>query len=360
MKSIWIEIRKFIKSNMLRIILTSLMLGTVFAVLLLFLNKDSEGNQTGEDTQNKEATIAYIQYYSEREDGTPLTNLSVVREYFAREDLVKEWAEELDIPLENISFEGKLLLNDEKDTINETLDEETLENSDEDTVNINMYKAEYSHLFTLTADSPSESKSFEIVKFYFDLLENEEIPFYQDKNVYIFQEPKLMEGLIRVDETMDIEVEAPTSINMLSIIAAYVLSFILVLGLFILKTLFSNELVYSFSYLWDESHSFLLFSPNDNNFDELQQFLKYPSNKKVYLMETPLSDNYLSYFERIYPVKELTVFSSLSEADLNNPIDEIILLVSEGETKRKWYKEQQKLLSIYNESNVKIVQLNKN
>lgn len=363
MKSIWIEIRKFIKYNFKKVVLYSLILGTIFAAVLLLLNRNNQGPQTGRDNQDRDTSVSYFQYYSEREDGSALTNLSVVREFFTRESVMKDWSRRLDVPLENIAVEGELMFVDDELEDTEVVSGEQAESvrtvDPEDIVNINMYKGDYSHLFTLTVTSQSETKSLEIVEYYFDLIENDEVPFYENKNIYVFQEPQIMENLIRVDDMVEIEIEKPTSVSIVNIVVGYVLSFIIVVGLFVLKSLFSGKLLYSFSYLWDEKQSFLLYSPKYNNVDELQQFIKYPDNNKVYLTEDHLSDTQYKDLSGINILSESMIYQNLTEVNLNDPIDEIILLVVEGETSRKWYREQQRLLSIYNESQIKIVQLNK-
>src|SRR5699024_8141196 len=79
----------------------------------------------------------------------------------------------------------------------------------------------------------------------------------------------------------------------LSLIASYVLAFILVLGFLVVKILFSSKLTYSFSYLWNENHLFLLFDPTKDNKDELTQFLRYPQSKnKIILTEEGLPSDF--------------------------------------------------------------------
>lgn len=369
MNSIWIEVKKFIKHNFKKIITYSLILGTVLGALLFFLNREPASNLDSQGNKITENSVAHFQYYSEREDGSALTNLSVVREYFSREEIIEDWANEFDIPKENIAIEDELIFSDElalelenSEEIEEVDDVVAISDEDKDIVNINMYKGDYSHLFTLTVTSQDEQLSLDIAEYYYNLIDNDEVPFYHDKHVYIFTEPKISESLIRVDDTVEIELTENNSVGVINIIVGYILSFILVTSIYILGSLFSNKLYYSFSYLWDEKHLFLLFDPEQNNTKELTQFLSYPEAKeKVLLSENKISDNIYNLLSQSLPINvdSLPVHHNVTDFNMNQGIDEIVILVNEGKTSRKWYKEQQNLLSIYNHALVKIVQINK-
>lgn len=366
MNSLWIEVKKFIKNNIKKIIIYTIVLGTILGLILFFMNRRPSDSIDSQGNSNTETSVAYFQYYSEREDGSALTNLSVVREYFSREEIIEDWADEFGVPKENIAIEDEFIFTDEVELAlenNQEIDEEeVIFEEDQDIVNLNMYKGDYSHLFTLTITSQDEQLSLDIAEYYYELLENNEIPFYHDKNVYIFKEPKISENLIRVDDTVEIELTESNSISVINIIVGYILSFAIVTGIIVIQSLFSKKLSYSFSYLWDEKHLFLLFDPKQNNKNELTQFLSYPDTKeKVILSENEVSETLSKLLSQSLLTNKgpLPVYNNVTDFNMNQGLEEIIILVNEGETSRKWYKEQQNLLSIYNHALVKIVQINK-
>lgn len=372
MNTMWIEIKKFIKSNFKVTIIGSVILGTIFAVFISFLNRES--TDVSENVQNEETefSVAYFQYYVERPDGVSFTNLNIIKEYFTRDDLLEEMSTELNLSLEQVALEeeeGFNILGDlefeESDEISEDmlLDIDTLMEINNDFILLNMYRGETSHLYTFTVTSNNESRNLEISEYFYDFVSNDKVPFYQDKNIYLFAEPQLAEDKIRIDDTVEIDTENEEENSLvLNLIASYILAFILVLGFYVLKSLFSNKLIYSFSYLWSENHLFFLFDPMLGNKNELTQFLSYPENReKIIITEQELSNN----LENLLSVNNfnletnLSVYHNVTDVKLDSEVEEIILLVNEGETSRKWYKEQQKLLSIYNHAIVKIVQMNK-
>ena len=128
MNTTWNEIKKFINNNIQKIIISSAILGTLFAGLIFFLSKSSEDIPDEVLEDEIEYSTAYFQYYVEREDGVSFTNTDIIKEYFTRNDFLVEMSNDLDLPLD------KLLLEDgDNFIIVGGLEEEELEEENENT-----------------------------------------------------------------------------------------------------------------------------------------------------------------------------------------------------------------------------------
>lgn len=371
MNTTWIEIKKFIRYNSKRIFLGTLILGTLIFIFMFFLNRDTL-NTEEESVDEIEYSIAFFQYYVERPDGVSFTNQDILRNYFTRNEILNDTAEALDVPLEKLVLQKRdefyILGNiedDDSDIAENTnfFSFDELINMGEEYIILNITKEEYSHLFTFTVSSIHSELNLKTAEYYYEYIENDLIPFYQDKKVYIFETPQFKDEKYVVDESVEVNVESlGAELTVTDIIVSYLFSFILIVGIYIIKSLFSKTLIYSFSYLWEENHSFLLIDSYKKDKEKLMQFLSYPLDKrKIYLSEKKLSEiNKSSILSNDRSInKEIIMNSTLANVNLQDKSNEIVIIVVEGETSRRWYKEQQNLLSIFNTLNVKIVQINK-
>lgn len=364
MNSMKIEIKKFFRNNIKKLIILTLLIGTILAIVTFFIDSDLTEQEDTDVTQEKiEPTIAYFQFYVEKEDGNPLNSLAIIQEYFSREVVMQEMSAQTSTPLENILLGDEQYL--EQKDINDLNNTDTTENeisNKNDFIAIEMYKGQYSNLFTLTVKSKDSEKNMEITEYYYDLVANDEVSIFNDKNVYIFSEPKINDSLLVIDETVEIDANIEESTSIINILGAYLLAFIMVLSFLVLKTLFSQKLTYSFSYLWNETDLFLVHDSSAENHDEVKQFINIPqSNKKVILSENEISKNVMDilqidFTENISNQKE--VYHSVTEIKLDDLFEDIIIVIHAGETTRDWYRHQQQLLSISNVNSVKIIQLN--
>src|SRR5690625_3359851 len=102
MNTTWIEIKKFIYNNIQKIIISSVILGTIFAALIFFLSGSTKDIPDEVVEDEIEYSPAYFQYYVEREDGVSFTNTDIIKEYFTRNAFLVEMSNDLDLPLDNL------------------------------------------------------------------------------------------------------------------------------------------------------------------------------------------------------------------------------------------------------------------
>lgn len=365
MNILWIEIKKLIKRNIKKIIISTLVLGSIFAVGIYFLNRPTvDENDQPVSSQGK--NIAYFQYYVERQEGSAFTNIEILKEYFTNEDLLLDLTNELDIPLANLFFgdERESLVQEDSTAVEEDEEAELIAANEEYFV-LDIFKADPSHLYTFSVTSENNQKSLELAQYYYNLVNEDVVPFYQDKNVYILTEPKISEDQVKIDDSIEIEIISDNPIILPSIVMGYILSLILITGFMFIKTIFSKEITYAFSYLWHENHMFLVYDPNTNNMDEVEQFISKPlAHSKVIVSENELSTD-IKEILSVSQIKENdvslsdVVYQSVLEINQGSQLDEIIILVEEDRTSRKWFRKQQRLLEVYNDSFIKILQVNK-
>lgn len=352
MRLLQIEIMKFIHDKWKKIIAYTILVGTILLAVNIFGNLMSDPE--GEELVNIEGiseeinfaeSIAYFQYYVERPDGVSFTNTPLINFYFTHEDVLIEMSQTTGVPLDGVVYTE----NYESVDITETDIFNTVE---EPIINIDIIKGDHSHVYTFIAKTDDSENNLKIAQYYYNMINNDEVPFYQDKYVYTFSEPEVRNNF---NGDLDILVGSQqNSVTQVIIqgIAWYALSIIIITGILVLKTLFTEKLTYSFSYMWDEKDLFTIKDSKLDNEEELLQFIAYPENEEKIILnqqtEIPFNENLFNF----------KTISSIADLPLDRHIDEIILIVNEGITTRKWYRKQKSLLSIHKDTIVKIVQIN--
>ena len=131
------------------------------------------------------------------------------------------------------------------------------------------------------------------------------------------------------------------------IIAGAILLAILLISLgimiftLLIKTFYTKKLIYSFSYEIEEKDQFLLLDKEEDNINGLLQMFQIPTEKKKILVVE--DDETLDYLEKNkLNFGDLISFNNLSEIDSNLEANQLVFMVVEGKTSRKWYEDQRR------------------
>lgn len=345
MKIIGTEILKFLKNNAIKALIGAV-IGAVAVVGFAFMNKDNtienlQDMETGEFSTN--ARPAQFRYYVEDNKEHPFGNNLLIEEHFLIPEL-----------LEKVSAETNTNLSE---LIEKTENHATV-NYDPtgETKILSVVRDKSTHINTFTINVGDETDNLRIADYYFEYLKDGNVPFLEEKNLFIFQEPLILEldeELLSESTTMN-----GNSVNAIVLgVAGALFGAIATLVVMLFLSLFSKKLRYSFSYFIPENTYFMLMN---NKVEEKEQFdllLKAPTSaNKIAIVESSTSKGLFN--SNITDTDNLSVVHNILEVENLDRVDRIILLIEEGQTTRKWYNTQRVLGEKHNVP-FYVVQVNK-
>lgn len=349
MKELTIEIIKFFKNNIIKILI-----GTItITILFVFLNTRKETDNSEDQDEEMEielletdANPANFKFFVEYEDGDIYSNNLLIQDYITMSKNLNIASSETNTDLNTIveRTDNKISL---------------LNNEDQTMQVIGVSRNPDTHLQEFYVNVGNESDNLAIAEYFFNLIVNE-LPILQDKNIFIFKEPQLIdleedEGV----EAVEIPEENPFGSN---IIVGVFLGLILVTGLLILVSFFTKKLLYMFSYKIRDRDNVILIDKNMDYENELPNLLIGPNENNILVIEHEhnlLNDNLNNIVEELMLNKKINRVNSVFEIKDYKDTDRLIYIVEEGNTSREWYDKQRKYDRTYDISII-IIQINKN
>ncbi|WP_080146736.1 hypothetical protein [Marinilactibacillus piezotolerans] len=348
MRNIRIEIMRFLKQNIKTILLGALLLGIIFSLGSILLDRGNPESEIENDSEliEGDGRPAFFNFYVENPDGSIYTNTSIIEQYLLMDETLEDVSQATNTNLYEL-FQKEL--------------EIEYQRTPEDRGVLGVTMNPYSYRISLVANTGNEQDNLNIVQYFYEQMQNQEIDFLTTKDVYYFEEPAIQE----LDENIELDENSASdaaSLNIVDILIRFVigsvLGVLLVTGITVLMSLFSKKLKYSFTYSWDEKDVFFLNDPKLNNNDELVQFINFPKgNNKLVVSNEPLESRIKSSLSTQNEEGQTLVTSSVTEAHSLEEISEIILIVNSNKTDRKWYKKQRRSLEMI-PLPTKVVQIN--
>jgi len=362
MKYIWIEVIKFLKNNIVK-----LLIGTSIIALLFvgssYINSNRGSQPNEESTESPEDTEDVVEgepvefypesepvnfyYFVETPDGRPFTNNLLIEQYITSPSILEEAAIETGTNLNEIV----------ENTENTALVDY---NESGETKVIGIRKNANTHLQEFHVNIGNEADNFAIADFFFSYIINAEFSLLEDKNLYVFQEPQTKEISLGSSLDDDSDEAVVTEDNILQdIIIGIILGGVATTGLLIISTLFSKKLIYSFSYSINAKDYFLLVDSKLNYQDELKQLLLNPTESNIIVVnedkKNVLNDNLLE----IIANKDIKEYNSFTKINDIQSVDRLIYVINENKTTRNWYNKQRRMERSY-DIPVVVLQLNNN
>ena len=351
MKIAWSELIKFLKNNIIKFIIGIIISAIAFAGLSYFFggnNIEKLRNNIEIEGIDQEAELAYFLFYIEDQENRIFTNNLLVEEYFTLPEILESASKVTNTNLYEIVEE----------TENEAVIEDTLSNMS-NVIGVNRDGS--SQLLKFYVNIGNESNNLEIANYYYNLITENEVPFLEDKMIYIFEEPQIQ--IIDEEESLENSTKiTEDTYNIIFNIAVGSLFglFAVTLVLFIL-TLFSKKLVYSFSYsILEQDHFFLI----DNSLEtttDLMGILSLPQNARKVVVWEENSEVNNNEFNKITTelkhTQNLEFVNSILEIERPEEADRVIYIINENATSRKWYNKQRRLGKNLNINTV-ILQIN--
>lgn len=345
MKVIWIEVLRFLKNNIKYVISGALLFGLILGASSYFLDRGNPSLevQNGNTLVDGNGKSAIFNFYIENQDGTVYTNTSIIEQYMLMDKTLMELNKFTDTDVYKL-FQKEL--------------ETNYSRTPEDRGVLGVIKNPYSQRMSIVSNTGNEEDNMKIVQYFSKLMKNNQIDFLETKNIYYFEEPMLVDSLdtsntIIKDEGDDLNITSVT----IRVIAGMVLGIVIVIGIVVIKTLFSKKLNYSFSYFWDENDIFFLSDSKLENSEELKQFVNFPIESNKLVVTENSTEAKIQEFLSVSNNDNLKFLNSITEINSLDSIGEVIILIQSNVTSRAWYKKQRRALKLINIP-IKIVQIN--
>jgi len=207
-----------------------------------------------------------------------------------------------------------------------------------------------------TAD---EEDNILIAQAYFEAFQEDVIAPLNDKNVYMMdQEPLLIEEETWLDLVhAQIQLFDPLTM-IIGIIMFLIIGFIIGIIIVLLQTMRQKEIPFLYSLEKDNLDKVLYL--NHLKVKDEEQFyrqlthtiLNFPDKKKLILSENKIDINLENQLKRLSKEKktglEYSIINNIEDSDIGIDYDEVIILVKQNMTAKKWYENQRILLDRLN------------
>lgn len=336
-KLYWLEIKRFLKDYLKFIIIGSLLIGLAFSLSLTVFDTSStvppeEEIESDDDIFDNDSRAAYFRFYIRHPDGRVFNNSGTMYDLFTAPMMYEIVEDETGMDL------GEL-----KKEIRSGGQFEDYEPA-KVTINSN------SNIFTAVFETGANDNNFELAEFYHEFLMNENFDPLEGNSIYTIVEPQLVE---EIEEPVETQLDPQTfdADLVLYIVLGLLLGVIITVIIGLIKEFFSKKLNYAFTYIPEETNNFIILNPTTNNNKVINFFIGNERKNKVILSEDTTNIEFNGL------LGDYLIESSLLHLDTNKEIDEVVVLVSAGQTSRKWFKSQIDLSNLINKP-IKTVQIN--
>ena len=359
MKFIGIEILKFLKKSLPKMIVGTIIVAGLFILssyranmtqLENIENVESVDKQDGADFV-VETEPAFFQFIVEYEDGSLFNNPLLIEEYILQEEVLNQASTVTNTNLNLV----KVIENTENNVLVDI-------NDFGYSKVIGVYRDDATYINEFYVNVGNERENIRIANFFYDYLREGQIPFIADKDIYFFEDPKILSIEDETDATLETESQQINFSLIKNLIIGSILGALLSLAALLGLTFLTKKLKYSFSYTIQEDDYYFLVDSKLDYEEELNELLFTPqSANRVVVKEDNSADT--DYFGKLLsdissnePILQANNFLSIENP---SQIDRLIYIIEEDVTSRRWYNNQRKLDRAYEIPTV-VIQVNKN
>lgn len=343
MKISWTEVAKFLKNNVLKMLIGAI-LGAVAVVGFSLLNKDNtiENLRDAEDgTFSTTVLPAKFNVYIEDNQDNPFINNLLLQEEFTTPQVLAQVSEETNTNLNEL--------------VENTLNRVYVDYTPAGHMNIvSVTRNGSSQIHEIAVNVGDIEENLNIANYYFDYLLDGNVSFLEDKEIYVFREPTAFEQDDEQNSGIGTNLNGNGSNLIVLGLAGAVFGAVATLFLMFFLALFSKKLVYSFSYFVHENNYFVLVNNKSDKEEQLDLLLGTPQTaNKVAVIENTASNEATLGRDS----KGLTVVNHVLEIGNLDAVDRLVLIIEEGQTTREWYNTQ-RILAEKHAAPIYIVQIN--
>lgn len=359
MKFIWIELFKFLKNNLPKMILGIILVAGLFiwssyranmTQLENIENVESVDKQDGADFI-VETEPAFFQFIVEYEDGSLFNNPLLIEEYILQEEVLNQASTVTNTNLNLV----KVIENTENNVLVDI-------NDFGYSKVIGVYRDDATYINEFYVNVGNERENIRIANFFYDYISEGQIPFIADKDIYFFEDPKILSIEDETEATLETESQQINFSLIKNLIIGSILGVLLSSAALLGLTFLSKKLKYSFSYTIQEDDYYFLVDNKLDYEEELKELLFTPqSANRIVVKEEHNAD--VDYFGKLLgdmlPNESINRTNNFLMIENPSQIDRLIYIIEEDVTSRKWYNSQRKLDRAYEIPTV-IIQVNKN
>jgi|SRR5699024_8219227 len=353
MKFIWIEILKFIKNNIMKIVLGTALITVGFVWInnrSTTMELDDNSESKGESVVEVDSEPATFRFFIENSEGAAFTNNLLIEQYITRSSV-----------LETVSNETNTnLLKLIEETGNSTL---VNYNESGESKIIGIARDGNSHLLEFYVNIGNETDNLKIANYYFAYITEENIPFIANKSISVFHEPRIKDLTDEITfDSIDNQGSVVRSITK-NIVIGLILGLVVTVSLLLILSFLSQKLVYSFSYSLGEDDFFFLIDKKLDYKDELIQILSMPTNSnRVVILENNvdiLNEELNGLLSSFSGDENFSKYNNILDVVNPGATDRIIYVLQENKTSREWYNKQRRLGRAYDIPTI-VIQVNDN
>lgn len=330
------EIKRFFKENV-KIYFSFLLLGLLSFGIMIFFQSMNGKDKTSVEI-DEDARMSTFVFYVENSEQYVYNNSNFLDTVFLDKKYVEEAEKATGIELSKLIDEQL-----ESDFIPTLLDRGY----------IGVGRDVHDETMLFQAKLGSEKDNLAVANYYYNLIVNEEIPFLDNKNVYIVKEPYLVE--LEEENIAPSTTELEPSILVLILKGVIFSAVGLLIGIIFafLYHLLTNKINYSFSYEVEKDDLFFI-ERSDRN--QLISLMVNPDfGEKIILSQYDLP---VKLKEELGSNSENRIVYSnqLLKENPNKHYDEIIFCIVESKTDKQWYYQQRESLKNFN-NHIKVIQI---
>lgn len=196
-------------------------------------------------------------------------------------------------------------------------------------------------IFTVYVSTGNTALNDELSSAYFDILKQDNIEILNDRSLYFFDSPRLFsfEDESLVNDSEDIIEDRSVSDYAIYALLGAIFGIVFGIVFSVIHSVFSNKVDAIYNYKMKKQDKLINLTNNTEDSQTLNHAIHYPSRlKRIILVEKNNEDIINKSQKNIDSNNEIV--NEFSSVQIDREIDEAVIIVKRGFTKKKWYEKQ--------------------
>lgn len=220
--------------------------------------------------------------------------------------------------------------------------------SEEDPINVERNTS--SHIMNISINIGTEEENINVLRAYDEWLKDNEDPFFEDKNVFFVNQPSIKQDQLLNNQTDGVSAKRYILMSTIGLFVGVIIG--VTIG--IIKAWTNKKINYSFVYGWNPKDIYFKENNDSTNSKLAHDLVSGLSKNKVILTQYDLDSELKNKMHSLE--SKLLILHDLTELKVNQTIDEVVILIEKNTTEKKWYNQQRRLLELYPEVRVKLIE----
>lgn len=221
--------------------------------------------------------------------------------------------------------------------------------SSEDPINVERNTS--SNVLEITFNLGTEEENLSVADAYADWIIENDVEFFDNKNVYLVSEPDYIEGEELAMTSNELSIARILIQGALGIVFGLIVGFVIS----VLKVLLNDKIKYGFTYGWAADELYIKESKDEKDSKIAYDILSSNVESLVVLSENILGKSLVDEITHLKP-QNIKLIKDISELSIDEVVDEFVFIITRDETTKDWYHSQRKNLRLHPEVRVKIVE----